>query len=1327
MIVYALDVTFLPDDVYHQLDVLRGNGNLPVNVPWLLGLFWVRRFYEEGNGLDYSQCLGNQDNIDQVKDRVRAMWGLGNAINRDVLIKQCPVLLTANAGEDSQLTRGIKFLAKGMYAGFTEEEFQTRAEELIQRQRQEEANQQQNMRFASAQINSLRKYPTVFSDMIRALLTGQGHDWLATIANHPLRDQFARPQWGVYVNGPVANIVLLIRTSRNEITFTQNQACMTRRVQGELIVPLHDFLQEGFACDVEIATPCGTTCLPSLENIRLARFSRKRGFHSFIEPSEDDDVNLEIQAARLYAVMPLDTQESFTLGGIPVPTTYLPLRNCPNKKLAFLDLSQIDRSRPLTLHNDGGTALIRVGAAPLLYPVGTEDSFELHGDRDTWIMFGDQVSISLQGFTGDANQIVWSNTVEGQGMTAELRCDAGGFGRKKTVRVEIPGRSYAISVSILFLPREFREAMINEEKAEGHGVSWEPETEGENIRNRVENTGLCPGTLIVGNQRLFLSVPSRRVHFWNFAGVAPIGAFDHPSTFDSINQMQDLRTVLYVPKGTRQLFWCNHIQCECEGPGYSEFPFRQIAQGIEDVSPCQRNFEIRDALENSTSLFICRAHPQIRQSENGWELLLPTGFDPAGHRVAIITEGMVGGRILMDESCDQMECTPQEQLQVIKLQHPSFHPDQGVMLLLWKGKCLAENLLELIARPQWLYEPFHLQRQNPFRARASFGAEIGNNIDRVFSIPAWLHTGWVAREEFNPPDNPLSDQAFLTQIFTPQSAVDHLNQMILSGVIWFADPRWGGHQGGLVRRIHEVSDSLNLDPRHGYGITEIFFQCAVLGELAAVVNGRHPDKCWLPCSTFKFRSHDGQYETITRLDGSIIHTCAHTYEIRFDYGEKIEVLDIDRFHHSMFEWVYDSDEIDLDHAEDTCIPESWLEVGDVISGLFDAIIEDAQQLIGPCEQGHLSFVLRDICNQIRAGYGIGRRMIFQIAAVCRIRAWLPGLPPSGREKEIVSSMLREGWMNGRVQFALTVDLATIEWLIAWFREGISGSDQAINHQGLNPHLSNDQTCRIGDYLNESITLGGSVWFADPAWGGRLIHNSPALVQRLAEIAAILGPYGSRWEAATTACPLLTELAEIACGRFGHRMWIPRSWVKISANDTLQTRNADVEFHYGRKTRIRNDEDFQVPLHWCFRNNPQVPRMDFMNIMAVTIATAKLWEHDVDALISRWFGDALAASGTLIGERDQQNDVAYILLCLSSWFDFTCGENLGRPGIFRMAVLSRLRAWLDPEQAEVFLPQDGMTEFYSIIQLIWNNDANRKAFICDLATVEWSLAWLHKKS
>jgi hypothetical protein len=1311
MIVYALDPEFLPEQVYDQLMNFQKNGNILNGYPWVMGLYWVRRFYEGGKGHNYAQCLDNE--VD-VQTQIFKTWKLGSKPSSDNFIVQCPLLRAENDGISSKLTKGIKFLANGLYPDFSEAEFQERKVAIAERQNG----------FSSDQIKSLSKYTSVFSEIIRTLLTGEGQGWLAKFVDHPLRYNFSLPQWGVHTNGPVGTIALSIRTSLKEIDFTQGNYCISKTVpQKELIVPLHEFLKAGFKCGVNITTRCGTTRLPILSDIRLARASGKRRFHSFILPLDDGGGIPAIQATSLYAVMPLDTHQAFKLGSSRVPTQPQILRNCPENKLALLDLSSIKRDQPIPLCNGEGVELLRVGAAPSLYPIGAENSFEVNGDRDTWIVFGDQVSIQLQGFHRLAEQIVWPDSVEGLGMSASLRCGVGEFGRKKNVRVVIPGRSYSISVSILFLPQAFLEAMRKEEQIEEGAISWTPEPDSEKIRIRVENADLCPGKLDVGNQQLLsLSVPSIKLHFWNFSGVNPIGSADNCSTYDSIDQMRYVRTVFYVPEGRHELLWDNKCLYELEGPVCWKFNFDEIAHDPDERSAYQRRLEIKNDSGSSTAILVCRAHPQVRRTGNKWELILPEGLDPANHRVAILSEGKIGAGLLLDESCADLDLDIDESgdAWVLGWTSQKAHPDQGVVLLLWKGSQTAIDILQLAVRPEGLYGPFTLQPQNHYRNAYSLWNEIEIPIAQALPLPHWVNTGWTNRQETQQQER-LSDQAFLASFFTPETAAEHLNQMILSGSIWFADPRWGGCQRSLIKRINEVVAALQPPPMFGPGTLKISYDCKIFGQLVEVANGSYPAKAWLPISAFKIQPIAGNPETITKLDNFKLHTPRHSYKVWYEYGNHVSFFDLDRFQISKLDWIYDLEEIELNPVQN-----AFLTLEGIISDIFDNLLNEARDLVGIHSQCNLFLVLLDISTRLRDQRSIGQSILFQIATICRIRAWLPDHHASDREKEMISKIVSEAWRDQTNQYYLTSHLATVEWLLAWFRVSPSEDARVMNNPEPDGRLSHGEASSIGSYLNDSIIKSGQIWFADPTWGGRLNQGGPALVKRLAEISETLGPYGSKdWETQGTACSLLTAFAEIACGRFGSRMWIPRSWFKIGEFDDLEKKQTEIHFFYGCGARIKNINGFLKPLEWKFQNNPQTPRVDFKQIHVDSLQIDSVFSRQEEVIISRLFGIALDSCVSLIGNYHFKTDLAYFYLCLSSWFDFECGRNSGRPGIFRIAVLSRIRAWLSPAQAEELLDPNAMQQLSAFVQAIWNQPIQRDILIGDLAAVEWSLAWLHK--
>jgi hypothetical protein len=120
-----------------------------------------------------------------------------------------------------------------------------------------------------------------------------------------------------------------------------------------------------------------------------------------------------------------------------------------------------------------------------------------------------------------------------------------------------------------------------------------------------------------------------------------------------------------------------------------------------------------------------------------------------------------------------------------------------------------------------------------------------------------------------------------------------------------------------------------------------------------------------------------------------------------------------------------------------------------------------------------------------------------------------------------------------------------------------------------------------------------------------------------------------------------------------------------------------------------------------------------------------YPQQINNLINQCFGEALQHCHNLIGNSGQQTDLAYFFQCLSSWFGRYLGNASGRPAIFRLAVLCRLRAWVTSGIADHFLNQGQLNVLVPVIQNIWANPEQRDLLINDLTAVEWSLAWLHQ--
>lgn len=1062
MIVYALDSQFLPDALYQKLCDDRDRDRLPKEYPWLLGLFWIRRFYEFGSGNDHLQCLGNGANIDEVRKRIRTVWKLTNPISRDSLIFHCPILKAAEAGGNSQVTRGIEFMVKGLYPDFSYNDFQERKIALIQKQVANLERQVANPdnlaqnEFSKAQINSLCVFTDVFSEIVRTLITGEGESWLSTIAEHPLRMKFRTPQWGVHVNGPVATIAVEVRTSAQEVNFTQGMASLIRRVRnGELIVPLVDFINEGFNFEEEITTPCGPTKLPPLTGIQVARVSRQRHFHSFIELQEDEEFVPEIQAARLYAVLPDHLPSEFTLGGTALPAQSQRLRNCPGHTLVILDLSEVNRSKPVDLRHQGNDPILRIGAAPSLLPLVGENLFELHGDRDTWIVFGDKVNIRLCDYYGEVNQINWSGASLTNGLEATLICGEADYGYKITVRAEIPGRSWSINRSILFLPLEFRDAMIGEKPYTGAGLRWTPECDAAKILASVEHTSRCPGSLSRdNNEPVRISVPSNKIHFWLFKGVSQIG--DHAECFvlDPDESFDYLRMKFYLPQGIHHISWGGSSLMKCEGPGFWDeriFPppkdcFASGANTIEYIITHPDN--------RVTRIVSYAVPPRVVRYGDDWCLWMPLIMEPLNWKFAILSEQAMGAAVMKSGFCSELAAKDSDPTSGRFLPAFQVHPDQGVALLLWNALEHGSNVQEILEKTQKpthaFHGPFVLQQSNRFRSQESFPRDLKQDAACHVPLPPWLQCV-IQTVRYSFAAQPIGWDDFQLADFTQEGLIHHLDARIAAGDNWIGLPNWGPQKikdeiaridtsyskapNGNLRRKNPLTLALNSRP----------LVHSLVGSFHSISQGKRPDTVWLPLSEFsiKYRSADHGFHLLTHLGKNFL--CLHDQparrrKIKFRYGSAVQIEEIGRFddaHWSSLCWRFSNGKEppcwwSLTVVGNAAIP-SWKSSEDALCELFTDSLPAARHHFGRKRDGNVSELFLRITEWMNSsGLTAERKMLFQTAVLTRLYSWLGNDFGCMRGRDFVRCLVADAWSDQSARQTLIKDIVTVEWTLAWF-------------------------------------------------------------------------------------------------------------------------------------------------------------------------------------------------------------------------------------------------------------------------------------------------------
>jgi hypothetical protein len=556
MIAYALNPDFLSDEIYTLIRSRQVQGNLPVGRDWIVGLYWIRRFYEEGAGNNYAQLLGNNN---KVITRIFLNWRIGRAPNLADFIVQCPLVLTELAGDDSGLTRGIRFLLSELRPGFGDDELAAAVERL-----------QQFPNHSEGQIAAANHYPKDFKAVLNTLLTGQGDGWLARFVNHPLRREILEPQWGLYLNGNDRDVAVCVYSNTVKVRISQDDRNLELQPnEGRVIATVNKLRKAGINPQKSFLISGQNFHALDTSTVNFARFRQNSPFCPFLKL----DPNLQIQAARMWAFVP-DGHWDFLLGDTipPIPEKYA-IRELGN--LHKIDFRDIDRAQPKMLKLNG-TELIQIGAAPALEVIGADAWVRSMDEPETRFVFGDRVELSLTDLSTDPQK--WSCTpgaeICWENQRPILQCN-GEYGKKIAVSVNV-GRLYPIRLVIRFIYSDMREAMIQELDWQRNGVTWKPlPTNDPGFPEAIVQRHLVRGELKQGNETVRVWVPSQKAHFWFSLGfdVCPT---DDPLHLHALDALRQRKLHAYLPPGNHRIRWAGRDWLECEGPDYWNEPLDDL-------------------------------------------------------------------------------------------------------------------------------------------------------------------------------------------------------------------------------------------------------------------------------------------------------------------------------------------------------------------------------------------------------------------------------------------------------------------------------------------------------------------------------------------------------------------------------------------------------------------------------------------------------------------------------------------------------------------------------------------------------------------------------
>lgn len=1044
MIVYALNSEFLRDSIYQKLCGDRDNNRLPVEYPWLLGLFWIRRFYEFGAGNDHLQSLGSGPNIDEVRKRIRNVWKLSNPISRDSLIFHCPILKAADAGGVSQVTNGMKFLLKSLRPDFSLGEFYAAIERL-----ESKANA------SKGQIKAAECYEKHFVNILRTLQSGNGIGWLAEFNEHPLRLEAVQCEWGLLVNGGIRTIALRV-VGRDTVTIQQGAKHYEKGAYRSYAIFTWDELKKAGINPKESILAAGHKVAPAdFEQVRLLRVSRRDHFHQFVATETD-----EIQAAELWVLTNDLESNGFKLGESPLATLPSRLTESPELYLHKLKLGDFDRSIPKPL-SFKGQILLKIGAAPSLIPLSGESEFQFHLDPETWLVFGEETELELRDFYGNPTNLRWSPNVECRDTGIFLSKKAGET--KTTATVLLPERGYRLRVSVVFLPEEMRDRMITENTYDQDGISWRPQTDSDTLRPRVKGTGLCPGLLtLAGEENIQVSVPSENVHFWIREGLYTDLCFDTLLICGEEILSKQITVECYLPQGLNTVTWGGCIWFTSEEAGYYSFDLSERpkyadhreALGLRVKTQSGHEFEILKVKES----------PTVTVNKGICSIVFPKTFRVEDWDYCIVSEGALGGSIgehVAYGGCAELNCDSSESVDQMLLHVEQLHPDEGCSLVLSArdSHSLTDNAQAFFSKhlerkpTDDFYGPYVIQESNPLRTQESFSQELKGRKSTPILLPFWIRPSWGQRANVETRSSAGFPEDFLKTDFTQEGLDSILSASLSGGVNWLAHKSWGASSLTDLLKTIEIRYAISEDGKIRRGKPNFSWRnmmsCILLAGLSEITKGKKPDEVWLPleCVGFEHRLFGHGHHTLVQLSKTkcLLNDAPKSpRSLSFSYGGQVKMRYSDPNEFMPLSW-----EVVTATSDDLSTPNWWPEnkIGNImlsipwsaggvaLNSIFYDHIKEAGKLLGRGDIGSLAHLFCRLMDWMKmANYSMERRMIFQAAALCRIHSWMGNNFGDERSKEILSVFVSQLWQDSATQKILTNDVLTVDWMLAWLHE-----------------------------------------------------------------------------------------------------------------------------------------------------------------------------------------------------------------------------------------------------------------------------------------------------
>lgn len=663
MLCYALDTDLLPDDCYQALLELQNAGQLSPDMPWLLGLYWARRFYERGRGNNYLDVIG-QGAFDASKlaQSVFQKWwiagrdfpGVGNNLNLYRFLSEC-WLITGDQGETSRLWKALTAIVEEVPDNCEGEDVL----EAIGRLRDEGFQ-------VPAYLTWRAENGPWLAESIRAIKAGGGDGWLGVIGSNPY--------WKNYRQRDNATCAWGLRKDGNRVQWAIRIANV--RLQGDCSIRITQSNRNLFECRGEryvLVSELGPNYDPAnpliiragnrrldLEEAPfdpdrplLFRKSRTSSFHRLIASREnnEEEGTEHIQASNLFLLPPAGQNGNpiVTLGSRQIQPVYVgqvtPNHHGPS--LYEMNLADVDRSVPQVL-TWNGTNLLQIGGKPYITANNVADGFALRDHPEVLVVLDNKSVLNAENLPQEHSDQDWrisGGQLQDAVVGKEVNPDAIGTIVKATCMIG----NVRCHARLIFLPKNLQAAVTGLVAADGDGWAWRPEQDEYKKCAAAEN-GRVRGRARIGQQADYegweIEAPSSRPLWWWRTGIGEVES-NFCLELQNITTLTDLQSkclLVHIPAGVEASLFLNDQRLD--GTSLHEglnnlrvFDLLRDRIGF-DVLGNVASLSIRYGKESLvlTQFLACPAEPTLVSAADGPAVFFPQAEQARHWHIAVIRD-----------------------------------------------------------------------------------------------------------------------------------------------------------------------------------------------------------------------------------------------------------------------------------------------------------------------------------------------------------------------------------------------------------------------------------------------------------------------------------------------------------------------------------------------------------------------------------------------------------------------------------------------------------------------------------------------------------------